>query len=721
MRVPKSLSDQYSVPDVYDGQRISLWVNSIRTGNPLQRYEITNLSDNFTFNSLNNATDPNDSSVVTKEIRDIWNGFLEIQVEVDVGKYNIPAVGDIIRDTTTTSTAEVAFVKTIGQSVSNIQIYIKNKSGPFSLPTSLSNFKIEVINSISLNVPPNTPKNIGKLLRTELESALPNLVITGASGTGTTVTLTFAALPTAPFTVGQSITVSLVAQPGYNGTYTVTACTNNSVSYSSAESSTYTGGGVITDQTNGVGSLFVFELSDPVTPKISFLDVDYTTTSTVVNAVGQTVPNTSARININKNVTTTAAGTNDTVTYGLVVINGGFDYVVNDQFTVAGTELAGNSPLNDCNFKVTVTSRMFTGISPNEVKSQDQSSVSDGVGARFDIERVGANYVITTVDTGLNYSKGDIITIYGNKLGGFNVTNDLTFTLLGIRKVYNNIQPNSATGTGIGARLDIIRQGSVYSAQVVEPGLNYQVGDQLTFFGNVLDGVNTTNNCVIIVTQVSSAGRIQLITVSGTAVETGLGGVPTDETLLDIANKVISFNFSTLSGGTGYTNGSTYETTSSGVGQGLKVQVFSTGGVVNSDISITSAVGEIDITGASGTGTEVTLTFAALPTAPFTVGQIISVTAVNPTNYNNTYFVTACTTSSVTFNSTNVAAYISGVRASWPMCRGAKSEGSRGSSVMALTCACRCSNSLRLSCWSSWAATISGVLPKLLPCSTLPP
>ena len=660
MRVPKSLSDQYSMPYVYDGQKTSLWVNSIRTGNPLQRYEITDLSENFTYNSLNNATDSNDSSVVTKEIRDIWNGFLEISCQLDANKYNVPAVGDIIKDKTTLSTAEVAFVKTIGQSGTNIQVYIKNKTGPFSLPTSTSDFRIEVINSPSLNVPPNTPKEIGKLLRTELESALPDLAITGASGTGTAVTLTFAALPTAPFTVGQTITVSLVAPLGYNGTYTVTACNNNSVSYASAFTSAYVGGGVIIDQTNGVGSLFVFELNNPTTPKTSFLDVNYSTTSTVVNALGQTVPNTSARININKSFTNTSIGSPDTVTYGLLAVNGGSDYVVNDQFTVSGTELAGTSPLNDCNFKVSVTRKMFTGVTPSEVKSQDQSTVSDGVGARFDIERVGANYVITTVDTGLNYRKGDIITIYGNKLGGFNVTNDLTFTLLGIRKVYNNITSNSATGIGIGARFDIIREGSVYSALVLEPGLNYQVGDQLTFFGNVLDGVNTTNNCVLTVAQVSAAGRIQLVTVTGTAVQTGLGGVPTDETLLDIANKVISFNFSTLTGGTGYTNGSIYDTTSSGIGQGLKVQVFSTGGIINSDISITSAVGEIAVTGATGSGTAVTLTFLPLTTAPFTVGQVISVTAVNPTNYNNTYFVTACTTSSVTFASTNVTPYISG-------------------------------------------------------------
>lgn len=658
IRAPKKLSDQYSIPYVYNGQRISLWVNSIRTGNPLQRYELTDLSNNFTFTETNDATDINDSSVVTKEILDIWNGFLEVSLEIDAGKYNIPAEGDIIKDRTTTSTATVAFVKIIGSSL--VQVYIKNKTGLFSIPTPSTNIAIDVINSISLNVPPDLPKKIGTLLNSELESSLPDLVITGASGNGTQVTITFATLANVPFTIGQSITVSLVVPVGYNGTHTVTACTNNSVSFASTFTTPYVGSGAITDQINGVGSLFVLPLSNPATPKTVFLNVNYTTTSSVVNILGQTVPNTSARININKNITSTAVGLADNITYGFTLADGGSNYVINNQFTVPGTALAGISPLNDCNFKVSATRRMFNNVSPSEVKTQDQSSISAGVGARFDIERLGSNYVITTVETGLNYSQGDIITINGARLGGINITNDLTFSLLGIRKVYNNIQPNSTTGIGIGARLDIIREGSVYSAQVTDPGLNYQIGNQLTFLGSVLDGVNTTNNCLVTVTQVSSAGRIQSVTVSGTAVQIGLGGVPTDETLLDIANKVIGFNFSTLVGGTLYTNGGIFNTTSSGSGQGLKVQVFSTGGIINSDISITNAVGEINVTGASATGTQVTLNFTALSIAPFNVGQQINVSGITPGDYNGIYFVTGCTTSAVTFANPTTSVYSSG-------------------------------------------------------------
>ena len=69
------------------------------------------------------------------------------------------------------------------------------------------------------------------------------IVVTGASGNGTTVTLTY----TGPFSfsVNKAITVTGITPSGYNGTYVVTASTNSSVSYSSATTTTYVSGGLI--------------------------------------------------------------------------------------------------------------------------------------------------------------------------------------------------------------------------------------------------------------------------------------------------------------------------------------------------------------------------------------------------------------------------------------------------------------------------------------------
>lgn len=73
-----------------------------------------------------------------------------------------------------------------------------------------------------------------------------SLTTTGASGTGTTATLTFATQASAPFPVGSSIIVSGVTPTAYNGTFVVTACTTTSVSYASTAIGTQTVAGTVT-------------------------------------------------------------------------------------------------------------------------------------------------------------------------------------------------------------------------------------------------------------------------------------------------------------------------------------------------------------------------------------------------------------------------------------------------------------------------------------------
>jgi hypothetical protein len=71
---------------------------------------------------------------------------------------------------------------------------------------------------------------------------LPTLTTTGNA---TTATITFAAQPVAPFTVGQSITVVGVTPAGYNATANVTAVTTSSVSYANATTGAQTVAGNI--------------------------------------------------------------------------------------------------------------------------------------------------------------------------------------------------------------------------------------------------------------------------------------------------------------------------------------------------------------------------------------------------------------------------------------------------------------------------------------------
>lgn len=76
---------------------------------------------------------------------------------------------------------------------------------------------------------------------------------TGASGTGTTATITFAA-QTVAYPVGSTIVVSGVTPTGYNGTYVVTASTTTSVSYASATTGAQTVAGTVQQQFTGIRS-----------------------------------------------------------------------------------------------------------------------------------------------------------------------------------------------------------------------------------------------------------------------------------------------------------------------------------------------------------------------------------------------------------------------------------------------------------------------------------
>jgi hypothetical protein len=73
-----------------------------------------------------------------------------------------------------------------------------------------------------------------------------SIVVSGASGSGTVATLTFASQPAAPFAVGATIIVTGMTPSAYNGSFTVTAASTTSVSYSSTATGSMVFPGTIT-------------------------------------------------------------------------------------------------------------------------------------------------------------------------------------------------------------------------------------------------------------------------------------------------------------------------------------------------------------------------------------------------------------------------------------------------------------------------------------------
>jgi len=100
------------------------------------------------------------------------------------------------------------------------------------------------------------------------------ITITGASGTGSTVTLTYANQGTAPFVNGQYIAVSGCSTAGYNGIWTVTSCSATQVQFAGTATGTPTTFGVVGSRAEGamVGDF-----------KIAVLDVSVQTTIDQIN------------------------------------------------------------------------------------------------------------------------------------------------------------------------------------------------------------------------------------------------------------------------------------------------------------------------------------------------------------------------------------------------------------------------------------------------------
>ena len=89
-----------------------------------------------------------------------------------------------------------------------------------------------------------TLDNFGEVLISCPIKAPITLTTTATSGTGSTATLTFSGTPYT-IAVGESVTISGVLPSGYNGTYTVTASTANSISYANTTTGSMTTAGTI--------------------------------------------------------------------------------------------------------------------------------------------------------------------------------------------------------------------------------------------------------------------------------------------------------------------------------------------------------------------------------------------------------------------------------------------------------------------------------------------
>jgi hypothetical protein len=86
--------------------------------------------------------------------------------------------------------------------------------------------------------------------------------------------------------------------------------------------------------------------------------------------------------------------------------------------------------------------------------------------------------------------------------------------------------------------------------------------------------------------------------------------------------------------------------------------IFGTINLINENNN--SPVSPLAVNGISASGSSITLHFDEQTSVLYSIGDTIIISGVNPSNYNGSYTVLSCTTSSVTYNGTYTGAYISG-------------------------------------------------------------
>lgn len=145
----------------------------------------------------------------------------------------------------------VFFVTTSGLSANDFSVSTKAliDSTFIGVPTSLA-FSVGPTLAASTGAGPyfTTISNITCLENFVLGSSLvtrPNITSVTVAGNGTTCTYTFAAQNVPPYLPFQNITISAFATVGYNGTFSVTSCTNTTVTVTNATTGGSTAGGTI--------------------------------------------------------------------------------------------------------------------------------------------------------------------------------------------------------------------------------------------------------------------------------------------------------------------------------------------------------------------------------------------------------------------------------------------------------------------------------------------
>jgi hypothetical protein len=385
--------------------------------------------------------------------------------------------------------------------------------------------------------------------------------VTNASPNAGKVTLTFDSVSPNPFPVGSQITVANVNTSGssYNGTYTVTASTTSSVTYTNATTDAYVSGGTIysfggleatgdrwqtfAQSFNWTGNWAAstrYRVNDFVQYGgfVYICIIPHISSSLVAN--GLEADQLKWQV-FNQGITYLGAWSGSSVRYKLNdVVKYGADVWICTQFHTSSTTfddtkwsimVSGFQFENSWNSSTvyqvgdTVTYGGYSYIAKTNHTNKQPTTNPDA----WDVFTTGFNFR-SEYDAATAYKIGDTIrqhgytyvavadstgqlptnTSYWSRLNsGFYWTNT--------PQTYGAVAGTNVSGTGSNARFDIIRSGTVYNVTLTSggSGAGYAIGNVIKILGSALGGITPANDLIITVGTVGAGQSISTFTWSG--------------------------------------------------------------------------------------------------------------------------------------------------------------------------------------------------------------
>ena len=219
-------------------------------------------------------------------------------------------------------------------------------------------------------------------------------------------------------------------------------------------------------------------------------------------------------------------------------------YIEGDRIKVDGFDVGGQTVTNDLFMKVTatgtggsITSVSATGTAPdasvNYASVAYTTNTAAGVGADFNVERVGTGANVFIPSGGTGYLAGETFTVLGSELGGVDGVNNLTITVATI-DINGTILTVTEAGTmvntrtianwtsvtnivGNGARFGISLASQTYTLDQIDvAGQDYGVDQTIIIRGTDLGGTTPANDLTLTITGVGSSGEVTTVGLAGT-------------------------------------------------------------------------------------------------------------------------------------------------------------------------------------------------------------